>query len=195
MSEEKKETKQGFKLFKEWSFLKKIKQVKHIGLIITIIFILILLVILFGNFDFLNFPKSNVTASQNSVYTYTSSTEYASIMEQKLKTLISKIKGAGNVDVMITLESGTNLMLASNDQTQNVSSGGSITTTVSASPIILDQNGDSSPLVVGEVLPKIKGVVVVSSGADNISVRLNIFNAVQTLLDLKDTQIQILVGK
>ena len=192
MSEEKSKEKGGFKFFKDWSLFKKIKQVKHIGLIVTVIFVLILLIILFGNFDFLNFTNTSKTTSQNSVYTYTSSSEYAKNLEYKLKTIISKIKGAGNVDVMITLESGTNLLLA-NNETQNV--GSDDVTIVSASPIILEQNGNSSPLVVGEVLPKIKGVVVVSSGASDISVRLNILHAVQTLLDLEDMQIQILVGK
>ena len=194
MSEKSKE-KESFRFLKNWSFIKNLKQVKHIGLIITIIFILILLIILFGNFSFLNLTNSSINTSHNKVYTYTSSSEYASDLEYKLKTIISKIKGAGNVDVMITLESGTNLLLASNDETKSVNSGGDTTTTVSASPIILEQNGDSSPLVIGEVLPKIKGVIVISSGASDISVRLNILNAVQTLLDLQDSQIQILVGK
>ena len=192
MSEEKSKEKGGFKLFKDWSLFKKIKQVKHIGLVVTIIFVLILLIILFGNFDFLNFTNTSKAASQNSGYTYTSSSEYAQNLEYKLKTIIGKIKGAGNVDVMITLESGTNLLLASNE-TQNVNSNE--VTTVSASPIILEQDGNSSPLVIGEILPKIKGVVVVSSGASDIAVRLNILHAVQTLLDLDDMQIQILVGK
>ena len=192
MGEERGKEKSGFKLFKDWSFLKKIKQVKHIGLIITIIFVLILLIILFGNFDFLNFTNSSKTVSQSSVYTYTSSSEYTKNLEYKLKTIIGKIKGTGNVDVMITLESGTNLLLA-NNETKSTNADG--LTNVSANPIILEQNGDSSPLVIGEVLPKIKGIVVVSSGANDIAVRLNIMNAVQTLLDLQDNQIQILVGK
>lgn len=192
MNEEKNKEKGGFKFFKDWSLLKKIKQVKHIGLIVTIIFVLILLIILFGNFDFLNLTKTGKTTSQSGGYTYTSSSEYAENLEYKLKTIISKIKGAGNVDVMLTLESGTNLLLA-NNETQNV--GSDDVAIVSASPIILEQNGNNLPLVIGEVLPKIRGVIVVSSGASDISVRLNILHAVQTLLNLDDMQIQILVGK
>lgn len=195
MSEEKKEQKESFKFLKNWSFLTKLKQVKHIGLIVTVIFILILLIILFGNFDFLRISTSSINASQTASSTYISSSEYVGNMEQKLKTIISKIKGAGKVDVMVTLESGTNLLLASNDETKTVKSGSDSTTTVSVNPIILEQSGDGAPIVIGEVLPKIKGVVVVSSGAGNIAVRMNILNAVQTLLDLNDTQIQILVGE
>ena len=188
MSEEKKEKKEFFKFFKNWDFLKKLKQVKHIGLIITIIFVLILILILFGDFDF--FKTSTTSISQKNA-TYTSSMQYATEIEDKLKNIIAKIKGSGNVEVMVTLDSSASVILATNDETK--SNGG--TTTVSANPIILEQNGESFPIVVGEVLPKIKGVVVVSSGASNISVRLNILNAVQTLLNLSDSQINILVGE
>ena len=73
-------------------------------------------------------------------------------------------------------------------------SGSEAVTTVSTSPLVVENNGENSTIVIEEVLPKIKGVVVVSSGAKDISVKLNIINAIQTLLDLSDNKIQILVG-
>ena len=187
MSEEKKEKKDSFKFLSNWSFLKKIKQVKHIGPIITIIFILILLAILFGDFSFGISKKTSVATETSS--TYVSSAQYALDMESKLKNLVSKIKGAGNVEVMVTLEKSAGVVLASNDQT-TTNSG---TTTVSVTPIMLEQNGQSSPVIIGETLPEIQGVVIVSSGASNTTVRLNILSAVQTLLDLSESQIQILI--
>ena len=192
MSEEKKQSKDKFEWLKNLNFMKKLKQVKHIGLIITIIFILILLIILFGNFNFST--ASSISANVSST-TYTTSSEYVTAMEDKLKNLISKIKGSGNVEVMITLDSGTSVVLASNDETVTTTSGGASTTTVSANPIIIEQSGTNMPVIVEEILPKIKGVVIVSSGAKDINVRLNILNAVQTLTGLTNSQIQILVGK
>ena len=188
MSEEKKEKKSIFAFLKNFSFLKKIKQVKHIGLIITVIFVLILLLILFGDF---NLFKTNSSSTTNVNATYISTAEYENNIENKLKFLISKIKGAGNVQVMVTIDSSASVVLASNDETKT-SNG---TTTVSANPIILQQNGQNYPIVISEVLPKIKGVVVVSSGASNTAVRLNILKAVQILLNLNDSQINILVGE
>ena len=190
MSEDKNKTKKSFKLFKDWDFVKKLKQVKHIGLIVTIIFVLILLLILFGNFDFLNITNSSSNSSmQASTSSYITSVEYVNKLEDKLKTIISKIKGAGNVDVMITLEAGTNMVISTSDNISNIDG----TTFVSVSSIA-SQKSSEYPLVIGEVLPKIKGVVVVSSGANNTAVRLNISNAVQTLFNLNETQIQIFVG-
>ena len=176
------------------TFLKKLKQVKHIGLIVTIIFILILVIILFGDFNLFAKSSSTTSVSSNEI-TYTTSLEYEKAMEDKLKNLIARIKGAGRVDVMLTLDSGTSVVLASNDETKTVSNGSSSTTTVSASPIILQQNGSNMPLIVEEVIPRIKGVVIVSSGAKDVNVRLNILNAVQTLTGLTNSKIQILVGE
>src|SRR5574344_2098576 len=96
---------------------------------------------------------------------------------------------------MITVENGTSVVIASNDKTITVSgNGNSTTTTVSAEPVILENGGTSSPVVIGEVLPKIRGIVVVSSGASSTQVRLNILSAVQTLFELSSDDIQILVG-
>ncbi len=192
MSDEKKQTKDKFEWLKNLGFLKKLKQVKHIGFIITMIFVLILLIILFGNFNFSSSSASKVSSSDS---TYTNSVEYVQQMEDKLKNLIAKIKGTGNVEVMLTLDSGTSIVLASNDETKTTSNGNSSTTTVSANPIILKQNGNNLPVVVEEVIPKIKGVVIVSSGAKDVNVRLNILNAVQTLTGLTNSQIQILIGE
>ena len=192
MSEEKKQTNDKFDWLKNISFFKKLKQVKHIGLIITIIFILILLIILFGNF---NISTSSAISASTSDVTYTNSVEYAEQIESKLKNLISKIKGTGRVEVMLTLDSGTSVVLASNDETKTITSNGSTTTTVSATPIILNQNGNNLPVIVEEIVPKIKGVVIVSSGAKDVNVKLNILNAVQTLTGLSSSQIQILIGE
>ena len=192
MSDEKKQTKDKFEWLKNLGFLKKLKQVKHIGFIITMIFVLILLIILFGNFNFSSSSAIKVSSSDSA---YTNSVEYVQQMEDKLKNLIAKIKGTGNVEVMLTLDSGTSIVLASNDETKTTSNGNSSTTTVSANPIILKQNGNNLPVVVEEVIPKIKGVVIVSSGAKDVNVRLNILNAVQTLTGLTNSQIQILIGE
>lgn len=46
----------------------------------------------------------------------------------------------------------------------------------------------------GEVIPKVTGVVVVSSGAESTAVKLNIITAVQTLVNIEQNKIQVFVG-
>ena len=50
------------------------------------------------------------------------------------------------------------------------------------------------PLIIKESYPDVCGVVVVASGAGNVQVKLNIMKAIKTLLNVKDENIQILIG-
>lgn len=189
MSDEKKKNKLSF--LDNLGFVKKLKQVKHIGLIVVVIFVLILLLILFNDFDFL---KSNNESVITETSTYTSYYQYAEKLEKKLKNVLGKIKGAGNVDVMVTLDGGTTMQIATDDEKTTVTNGSQTSITVSSSTILVDNEGQETPIITGESLPTITGVVVVSSGASDINVRLNLLTAVQTLLDIAQNKIQIFVG-
>lgn len=177
-------------------FMKKLKEVKHIGLIVTVIFVLILLFILFGNvnFDVFSSSKTSSTVSSDSS-TYQTSAEYVEKLENKLTLLLSKVKGAGQVEVMVSVKSGASIDIAESTETKTTMSGGTEVTTVSTSPILITSNGTENPIIIAENLPKINGVVVVSSGASDINVKMYLITAVQTLLDLPQDKIQILVGK
>ena len=60
---------------------------------------------------------------------YTSSLEYCAILEDKLKTVLGSVKGAGNVNVMVTLESGPELKIATQiDERTNTNTNSSGTT-------------------------------------------------------------------
>jgi stage III sporulation protein AG len=190
MSEEKKPTKK-FAFLDNLNFLKKLKQVKHIGLIIFIIFVLILLVILLGDFSF---TSTSTTSSVSQSSTYTSSSEYVESVEKKLVAVLSKIKGAGSVSVMISTDGGASVSIAQNEEQKTVINGTESTTTTSSTPIIITQNGQEVPIIIGENLPTINGVVIVSSGAESVAVRLNLLSATQTLLNLSQDKIQIFVG-
>lgn len=174
MSEEKKTKKLAF--LDNLNFIKKIKQVKHIGLIVVIIFILILLVILFGDVGFggYNAGKNTVNTS-----TYSSYYRYAEILENKLKNVLGKIKGAGNIEVMVTVhyDNEGDIKNLSSQTNQNI--------------LIGDQNDTDKT---NDILPSVTGVVIVSSGAVNTVVKLNLLTATQTLLNIEQNKIQIFVG-
>ena len=184
MSEEKKSNKLSF--LDNLKFVKKIKQVKHIGIIVVVIFVLILLLILFSDIN-LNFQSKNETFETS---TYTSYYQYAEKLESKLKNLLGRIKGAGNVEVMITLDGGTTMQYVTDEERTTVASSGQTTVSVSNSAVLINDE----PIVKGERLPTITGVVIVSSGAKDTNVRLNLLTATQTLLDLSQNKIQIFVG-
>lgn len=137
--------------------------------------------------------ESVVSATQDSV-SYTSSLEYISILEEKLNKVLSGINGAGKTQVMISIESSPILTIAKNEESKTVSTAGGSTTTTTFEPIYYTSNGKTSPLIIGETLPQIKGVVVVSSGASDVRVKMDIINAVSTALGISSNIIDVFVG-
>ena len=53
--------------------------------------------------------------------------------------------------------------------------------------------GSSDPIVIKTTEPKIKGVIVVSSGASDQNVKQNLYSAVQTALQISGHQVEIYV--
>ena len=156
------------------SILEKIKTNKKLQfIIIGICVILIVIIFIFSNFS----AKSNNVASDSIDY-------YVQNLEDRLSKVLSKVKGAGKVAVVITVESGMETVLASKITTTENSLGKE----TEESPIVV--NGKT--VVVKELYPKIIGVLIVAEGASNISVMSKIQQATISLLDIEINQIEIL---
>lgn len=172
-------------------FFQKIKNIKHIELIVISIFVLILGVVYFSSTG-----SNNANAELNSD---ASLEEYANYLEEKLKSVIGNIDGVGNVSVMLTFDGRITYEYATESEevttSSSVTNGTNTKTTINEKVIIVTQNGKNTPLVVKEIYPKVGGVLVVASGANDVKVRLNIISAVQTLLNVDDAKIQVLSGK
>lgn len=171
-------------------FLQKLKNIKHIEIIIIAIFFVVLAIIFFSN---KGEKKSEIVVSE-----YLSVEQYRQQLEDKLENVLSKIDGAGNVSVMITLNGGISYEYATESEevttSSSLSNGTNSKTTVTEKVVIVSINGKSTPLVVKEIYPEVLGVVVVCSGGGNVSVRLNVLSAVQTLLKVSDSNVEILAG-
>ncbi|MBQ7602678.1 MAG: hypothetical protein IJU58_00825 [Clostridia bacterium] len=176
----------------------KLKGIKHLNIILLTLLVALILIIWFADFG------TNTNEKQTSTSTSGTNTlsDYTTLLETKLSKTLSQIEGAGNVDVMITLDGASQLILAYDTEsrtnsTDNTTASGTSTksnnTTTNSTPIIITKNGQSEPLVLSEIMPNIKGVVVVCEGANNIRVKLNILQAVQALLGVNSGQIEIFV--
>lgn len=117
----------------------------------------------------------------------------------RLQETLSAIEGAGRVEVMITYESTAEIVPAysvdkqTSTMTDEGEDGKSTTNSENTQSEIVTIGGSngSEPLVLKENSPKIKGVIVVAEGADNIGVRLNLLEAVQTILDIRPNQVNV----
>lgn len=196
--EENNKEKNLFNLSKLTEFIKnsklgKIKGIKIIGLVI----IFCVIVLLFFKFSDSSVNTSNSNINKNN-YDFTDSNAYTIKLEDKLQSVLSNISGAGKVSVMVTLKTSPEIILANTtdekvNSSTNQSNSTSYTTTVTE-PIIITSNGSNSALIVKEVLPEVKGVVVVATGANNTNVKLNIIQAVKALLDINMDSIQVFAG-
>lgn len=123
----------------------------------------------------------------------------ASSLEDRLQETLSKIAGAGRVQVMITYESSSEIVPAISVDTQTSTTtdesdnGSRITNTENKQSEVVTVNGSdgSKALVLKENSPPIKGVIVVAQGADDIGVKLSLLSAVQTILNISPDQVDV----
>ena len=178
---------------------KKLKSVKNIEVIIAVILGAVILLIFFSTFS----SSTSGTDSVNNSYS-TSASEYVLQLETKLSKILSNISGAGQVSVMIAVEGSSQLIIATsteerNNSTSTTQSGGVINSntsvTIIETPILVSTQGTNSPLVLQEIKPTVKGVIVVAQGADNIRVKLELLRAVVALLGVDSENIEIFTGK
>ena len=109
-------------------------------------------------------------------------------LENKLENVISQIEGTGNVDVVITLEKGFEYVYLTEEETRTSASGN---TTTSTTVVMVD----GQPVLIEELYPVIKGIVVVCAGADNVSVKMNIISLIQTVVNVNSSNISIYTSK
>ncbi len=123
----------------------------------------------------------------------------SSSIEEKLQETLSKIEGAGQVQVMITYESSAEIVPAVSVDTQTSTTtdegedGTSKTNTENTQSEIVTVNGSEggSALVLKEKSPPVKGVIVVAQGADDIRVKLSLLSAVETILNISPDQVDV----
>ncbi len=111
---------------------------------------------------------------------------YVTSLEDRLEKALSKVEGAGDVKVVITVESGMETVLAMKTLKTETEKGVEIEET----PILV--NGKTVTLM--EKYPKIIGVLIVLEG-NNFAVRSRIQEATTSLLNISLSQIEILTMK
>jgi len=113
--------------------------------------------------------------------------------------ILTQVEGAGKVAVSVTLQAGVEQAFAQ-DVTDDKStveerdSGGGIrsTTTENKRVETVFAQGGSRPLVVKEIGPTIKGVLVVAEGAKDGEIKSRLTRAVQAMLNVPAHRVMVL---
>ena len=129
-------------------------------------------------------PHSSVDTKEETDFDYS---EYIRLTQQRLTQMISSVSGAGEVSVMVTLESSPEQYYHRDTKTRRTQND----TSVSAEAeeiLVFEQN---KPILVKEIFPAIKGVAVVCDGARNPQVTQRIIGLVSCALDLSSNKIYV----
>ncbi|WFA09694.1 sporulation stage III protein AG [Tissierella sp. Yu-01] len=128
--------------------------------------------------------------------------DHSQYLEEKLASILEKLKGVGEVDVMITLEESIESVPASNttkttETTKEVDAeGGTREVNREDTNIqLLSSDDDGSLVVIKNVNPNVKGVIVVAEGAENLEVLEKIYEAVKTVLGISGNKVQVFSSK
>lgn len=127
--------------------------------------------------------------------------KYIKQQEDRLKSILSRIDGVGEVYVMITLKTGASkdvLMeqdISYEDTDETDSAGGTrkkyTYSEDSQTVYITDENGNTYPYVKSENAPKIEGVAVIAKGADSAVTKQKIINVIKALFDIEINKISV----
>lgn len=170
---------------------KKMDTKRKIQYAVILLITIVILAIFFGSTGKDGEPEAKANTS---VQTYESNS-----LEEQLRQTLSKIEGAGEVEVMITYESSAILNPAISVDTQSTTStdefenGNSTTNSTNTQREVVTVSGSdgNEALVLSEQNPEIKGVIVIAQGADNIVVKLSLLSAVETVLDVDPDKVDV----
>lgn len=130
--------------------------------------------------------------------------EYEQQYELRLREILEKIVGVGNVDVLVTIDSTEEKVVYQNAReseqiTNERDSNGAtrhITDVSREGEIVLHEvSGGQDPIVTKTIRPNLRGVIIVANGAENTVVKKMLFEAVQKGLNVPPSRISILPRK
>jgi stage III sporulation protein AG len=130
---------------------------------------------------------------------YISLTKYENELEQNLADIISSINGAGKTRVLLTMDSTVEQVYAtdksmsqnnsenSGDNTESKEDTSATTTYITVEL----SDGTQQTVLLKEIQPKVRGVLVVCSGGDNNVVKEKIVDAVTKVLNISSSRVSV----
>ena len=130
--------------------------------------------------------------------------EYEHAYEDAIKNILQKVVAVGDVEVLVTIESTEETIVQSNtketqqitdEKDQNGSTRHITEISQSGEVVLYEASGGQTPIVLKKIKPRIRGVVVVAKGAENLTVKQMIAEAVGRGLDVPAHRISVLPRK
>ena len=183
--------------------VKKLVSKKYVANILVVVAIAAMALIVSGDFlfkDTITKRNSNDSIGELLVKQPSQPKTEEEVEEERLKKILETIKGAGQVEIMITFEIGSEIIPALNtvesvETTEEKDSNGGTrvvnTQNKNNSTVITNDSSGNKPVVIKEIKPQVKGVIVVAEGAENIEVKAKLYEAVKTVLQIPGHRVQV----
>ena len=111
-------------------------------------------------------------------------------LEERLSRVLSKIEGAGEVSVVLTVQNGTERILASNKAAEQTGERREMEEEI----VLIEGEYGEEALLIGQRYPSFRGALVVCRGGDDPQVCLWITQAVSALTGLGTDKITVCKG-
>ncbi|MDK2903422.1 MAG: stage sporulation protein [Clostridiales bacterium] len=185
-------------------YYSRIKNIKNIEIWLTVLIMAIVISLAVSEFSKPPADAGLPDDTENDMPSAIASSDDGKALETELADILSKVDGVGSVSVMITFESegekvpATDVQRSTKTTEEKDNQGGDrtiIEETNDSKHVILNQQGASQPMIIKELAPKIRGVIVVAEGAEDVSVQADVSHAVQTVLDVPAHKVTVFAMK
>lgn len=142
-------------------------------------------------------PKTSTSSSEKNTASITvNMTAYKQELEQSLADIVSSIDGAGTTRVMLTMDTSAELVYATDSKdSQQISNENNGDAEQESSDTQLNyitvrlSDGTEQTVLLKEIQPKIRGVLVVCTGGENTVVYQRVLEAVTKALDISSARV------
>ncbi len=141
----------------KFKWIEKLKNIKHIEIYITLIFAIVLILIFLSSTG--GRSKNSNKSYSKSITTQTTVTGYVDDMETRLEQILSQIQGAGNVNVMLTLDMSNATVKDNVIETNSFPA---------IKGVVIVANGVQDTYVKMNILKAVQAVIDISSGSIEI---------------------------
>lgn len=184
---------------------KYIKKMDNNKLIYNLLIILIIgiIVLIIANILTEDKKKANLDLQTTDLFKDSVNLEldYGDVLERKLENILMELKGAGNVKVMITLDDTIEKIPAfnttkNNETTSEIDSQGGTREIIREDMNMQMVTGSEGGLMVlKEIRPTVRGVIVLAEGAEDIKVKETLYEAVKTVLGIPGNRVEVYSSK
>ena len=137
-------------------------------------------------------PQKDSAPKKENTNTTPVATSELQLQEQKMEALLSRIEGAGKVQVFLSLEAGEQVIYQTDVREQTSTGNGEDSSSREESVVLYSSgSGSQDSLVRVTAAPSYRGAIILCQGADNPTVRLSLMQAVSAVTGLGTDRITL----